>query len=112
FSKTLVGSFPSTATGSQFPSTAAASHGSETPSRFQFTPSTPHFPTVHPDVSHVDEEEIRNWSPSQVAHWMHIAGYNESIIDKFLINDITGTVLLQLQIDDLKELDILSFGKR
>ena len=112
FSKTLVGSLPSTATGSQFPSTAAASHGSETPSRFQFTPSTPHFPTVHPDVSHVDEEEIRNWSPSQVAYWMHIAGYSESTIDKFLINDITGTVLLQLQIDDLKELDISSFGKR
>ncbi|KAL4743167.1 hypothetical protein BDV11DRAFT_179118 [Aspergillus similis] len=81
--------------------------------KYLFSPCTPKaYSTVHPDVSQVEEQEIRNWSPSQVAHWMHIAGYDESVIDKFLINDITGTVLLSLQIEDLKELGIKSFGKR
>ncbi|CAG8121147.1 unnamed protein product [Penicillium salamii] len=96
----------------------------DTPSHIPFSPNTPNrFPltspktpkalkTVHPDVSQVSEEEIRNWKPSQVAHWLYIAGYTDAVIEKFLINDITGEVLLTLQADDLKELSIHSFGKR
>lgn len=68
--------------------------------------------TVHPDVSQVEEDEIRNWAPSQVAHWMYIAGYNDYVIERFMVNDINGSILLNLQIDDLKELDIQSFGIR
>ncbi|KAJ5784523.1 uncharacterized protein N7503_009735 [Penicillium pulvis] len=84
-----------------------------TPNRFPFSPKTPKaFTTVHPDVSQVDEEEIRTWKPSQVAHWLYIAGYNDAVIEKFILNDITGGVLLSLQIDDLKELSITSFGIR
>lgn len=98
---------------SQFLTSAAATQATETPSQFMFSPNTPKsFAAVHPDVSHVDEEEIRSWSPSQVAHWMYIAGYDDNTIEKFILNDITGSVMLTLQIDDLKELDILSFGKR
>ncbi|KAL2820827.1 hypothetical protein BDW59DRAFT_150602 [Aspergillus cavernicola] len=84
-----------------------------TPNRYQFSPCTPKaFVTIHPDVSQVEEQEIRNWTPSQVAHWLHIGGYDETVIDLFLINDINGTVLLSLEVDDLKELGIKSFGKR
>ncbi|KAJ5923415.1 hypothetical protein N7454_008660 [Penicillium verhagenii] len=84
-----------------------------TPNRFPFSPKTPKaFTTVHPDVSQVDEEEIRTWRPSQVAHWLYIAGYNDAVIEKFILNDITGGVLLSLRIDDLKELNITSFGIR
>lgn len=98
---------------SQFPSTATATQATNTPSQSLFSPPPPQAPTtVHPDVSHVEEAEIRNWAPGQVAHWLYIGGYDNSTIEKFLINDITGDVLLKLQIDDLKELDILSFGKR
>ncbi|KAJ5724733.1 hypothetical protein N7493_006461 [Penicillium malachiteum] len=83
------------------------------PHRFPFSPKTPKaFTTVHPDVSQVDEEEILMWKPSQVAHWLHVAGYNDIVIEKFVMNDINGTVLLSLQIDDLKELSIHSFGIR
>ncbi|KAF4157291.1 hypothetical protein CNMCM6069_005797 [Aspergillus lentulus] len=81
--------------------------------RYQFSPRTPKaYTTLQPDVSHVQESEIRAWSPSQVAHWMFIAGYDDSVIEKFIMNDITGSVLLSLQADDLKELGIKSFGKR
>ncbi|KAJ5094334.1 hypothetical protein N7456_010195 [Penicillium angulare] len=84
-----------------------------TPNRFPFSPKTPKaFTTVHPDVSQVDEEEIRTWKPSQVAHWLHISGYNDAVIEKFILNDINGTVLLSLTSNDLKELNIHSFGIR
>ncbi|KAB8255948.1 hypothetical protein BDV32DRAFT_141608 [Aspergillus pseudonomiae] len=93
--------------GTQFSETPA------TQSQYQFSPCTTQaFATVHPDVSQVEESEIRGWVPSQVAHWMHIAGYDDYVIEKFMVNDITGSVLLSLQIDDLKELGIKSFGKR
>lgn len=105
------------------PLQSAFSRSVDTPNKFPFSPNTPNrfpfspkttkaFQTVHPDVSHVPEEEIRNWKPSQVAHWLHIGGYNDAVIEKFLINDITGAVLLSLEMDDLKELDIHSFGIR
>lgn len=85
-----------------------------TPNRFPVTSARTEnaLKTVHPDVSQVTEEEIKNWRPSQVAHWLYIAGYTDAVIEKFLINDITGEVLLTLQNDDLKELSIQSFGKR
>ena len=109
--------FPSTATGTMhsasMPSTATGtSHASNTPSQLLFSPEPRPTNMVHPDVSHVDEAEIRNWTPNQVAHWLYIGGYDSSTIDKLIFNDISGDVLLSLQIDDLKELDILSFGKR
>ena len=39
-------------------------------------------------------------------------GFDSDVIDRFQAHDITGAVLLDLQFDDLKELDIQSFGKR
>lgn len=86
---------------------------SNSPNRFPFSPSTPKaLTTVHPDVSQVGADEILNWKPSQVAHWLYIAGFEDAIIEKFIVNDISGLVLVNLQLDDLKELDIQSFGKR
>jgi hypothetical protein len=89
----------------------------ETPNQFPYSPTTPKDlkplqTTLLPDVSQVDEDEIRNWDPSQVAHWMYIAGYDGYVIERFMANDINGSILLNLQIDDLKELDIHSFGMR
>lgn len=87
------------------------------PNRFLFSPKTPKAfqtaPPVHADVSQVPEEEIRNWTPLQVAHWLHISGYNDAVIQRFVFNDITGSVLLGLKPKVLKEeLGIHSFGIR
>ncbi|KAE8373680.1 hypothetical protein BDV26DRAFT_284933 [Aspergillus bertholletiae] len=108
------GSVPSTAEIDVYFERSPQTQFNETPSsKYQFSPCTPSaFATVHPDVSQVEEREIRDWIPSQVAHWMHIARYDDYVIEKFMENDITGAVLLNLQIDDLKELGIKSFGKR
>ncbi|RAL04933.1 SAM and PH domain-containing protein [Aspergillus ibericus CBS 121593] len=100
-------------TGSSIGSTQFPRSDVSSSRKYAFSPCTPEaYRTVHPDVSQVEESEIRGWSPSQVAHWMHIAGYDESVIDRFIINDIAGNVLLNLRADDLKELGIQSFGKR
>ncbi|KAL6706862.1 hypothetical protein ACN47E_005005 [Coniothyrium glycines] len=63
-------------------------------------------------VSHLDGAEVRAWTSRDVATWMYQNGFEDEIIDKFIDHDITGAVLLDLQFDDLKELEIQSFGKR
>ncbi|KAL8808302.1 MAG: hypothetical protein Q9182_000122 [Xanthomendoza sp. 2 TL-2023] len=52
------------------------------------------------------------WTPKQVADWMSDYGFEESIIEKFRIHDISGAILKDLQFGDLKELGVQSFGQR
>ncbi|EAS29182.3 SAM and PH domain-containing protein [Coccidioides immitis RS] len=61
---------------------------------------------------HQDVTDVRAWTPAQVAEWMYEAGLEDMVVERFIENDISGAVLLDLQIEDLKELDIQSFGKR
>jgi hypothetical protein len=63
-------------------------------------------------VAHLDNAEVREWTSRDVATWMYQNGFEHDVIDKFVDHDITGAVLLDLQFDDLKELEIQSFGKR
>jgi SAM domain (Sterile alpha motif)/PH domain len=63
-------------------------------------------------VAELDESQVRSWSPRQVANWMREAGFDSSVVEKFLVHDISGVVLLDLQFEDLRELDITSYGKR
>jgi len=89
----------------------------ESPNREQyahrFSPKTPKaFATLQSEVPQLDENQVLNWTPSQVADWLCDNGFEYSIIEKFIVNDISGRVLLNLQNEDLKELDIQSFGKR
>nr|POE82705.1 hypothetical protein CFP56_68108 [Quercus suber] len=55
---------------------------------------------------------IRTWTAQDVINWMCDSGMDSTIIECFEVHDINGAVLLDLQFDDLKELDIPSFGKR
>lgn len=59
-----------------------------------------------------NQDEPRSWTSDQVAMWMYNSGVEAAIVEKFEFHDITGTVLLDLQFQDLKELGIQSFGKR
>jgi SAM domain (Sterile alpha motif) len=76
------------------------------------TPQTRPFSSLNRAVAELDEGQVRSWSPRQVADWMRDAGFESSVVEKFLTHDISGVVLLDLQFEDLKELDITSFGKR
>ncbi|KAJ5276284.1 hypothetical protein N7524_002437 [Penicillium chrysogenum] len=80
---------------------------------YLLSPKTPKAFPPNPDVSHLSEEEIRNWDPSQVAHWLCIGGYADDVRDTFIKNDISGDILMSLTEDELKDqLLIQSMGKR
>ena len=82
------------------------------PLRRPTTPQTRPFSSLNKAVAELDEGQVRSWSPRQVADWMRDTGFESSVVEKFLTHDISGVVLLDLQFEDLKELDITSFGKR
>ncbi|EEH20612.2 hypothetical protein PABG_02843 [Paracoccidioides brasiliensis Pb03] len=70
-------------------------------------------PSSVPNISpQFGVDEVMSWNPMQVAEWMYESGFEDAIVERFIRNDISGAVLLDLQMDDLKELDISSFGKR
>ena len=55
---------------------------------------------------------LRAWTPRQVTQWMVDFGFEQSLIEKFRMHDISGAILEDLQFGDLKELGIHSFGQR
>ncbi|TVY52200.1 Protein BOI2, partial [Lachnellula cervina] len=85
----------------------------------QEVPRVPDIPTQHRHLSsltHAVEDlnlnEVSLWTPRQVARWMYDAGFEPSIVEKFEENDISGAILITLKFEDLRELDIPSFGQR
>ncbi|KAF9197116.1 polar growth protein [Haplosporangium sp. Z 11] len=52
-----------------------------------------------------------SWSIEQVAYWLSWCGF-ESVAPSFVDNEISGAILLELDLNNLKELNINSFGKR
>jgi Ni/Co efflux regulator RcnB len=71
-----------------------------------------HLSTLTDAVESLDLREVSLWTPRQVARWMHDAGFEPSIVEKFKENDISGAILITLKFEDLRELDIPSFGQR
>ncbi|APA06581.1 hypothetical protein SS1G_12701 [Sclerotinia sclerotiorum 1980 UF-70] len=64
------------------------------------------------NIADLDLNNIVQWTPRQVARWMHDAGFEWSIVEKFEENDISGAILTTLKFEDLRELGISSFGQR
>ncbi|KAI0013375.1 hypothetical protein F4779DRAFT_390083 [Xylariaceae sp. FL0662B] len=60
----------------------------------------------------LDPSELATWTPEKVAQWMLNAGIELSAAEKFIENDINGAILITLKFEDLRELDIQSFGVR
>jgi hypothetical protein len=67
---------------------------------------------INRSISGLAESDVLSWSPQDVVMWVQKQGFDNSIVERFFINDISGPILLELQSHDLKELGILSFGKR
>jgi hypothetical protein len=61
--------------------------------------------------STVKEDGPASWNVDQVANWLDSVGLS-SVVPEFRKHEITGDVLLDLNITMLKELDISSFGRR
>ena len=82
-------------------------------------PRVPEIPARHRPLSSLTDaveslnlSEVTLWTPRQVARWMYDAGFEPSIVEKFEENDISGAILTTLKFEDLRELDIPSFGQR
>ncbi|EPQ26018.1 uncharacterized protein PFL1_06471 [Pseudozyma flocculosa PF-1] len=53
------------------------------------------------------------WTVEQVVDWGRSKGWDEnSVLSKFVEHEITGDVLLEMDVNILKEIDIIAFGKR
>ncbi|KAM0251369.1 hypothetical protein ACHAP5_001678 [Fusarium lateritium] len=65
---------------------------------------------------YTDEElnttTLASWTTEMVAQAMLNAGVELSVADRFMENDISGAILITLKFEDLKELNIQSFGIR
>lgn len=59
-----------------------------------------------------DSQDPSQWTIKQVANYMDQLEVPHDVISKLEVHDINGAVLMHLQFEDLKELDITSFGKR
>jgi Ni/Co efflux regulator RcnB len=81
-------------------------------SRAPEIPSHRHFSSLTNAVEELNLDEVAVWTPRQVAQWMYDAGFEPSIVEKFEDNDISGAILITLKFEDLRELDIPSFGQR
>ena len=57
-------------------------------------------------------DEVSQWMPTAVADYLRSRGVSASTCDKFEEQEVTGSILMQLQMADLKELDLGSFGRR
>ncbi|KAL3423926.1 PH domain-containing protein [Phlyctema vagabunda] len=82
-------------------------------------PQVPEVPVYHRPLSTLTDavedlnlDEVARWSARQVARWMREAGFEPSIVERFEENDISGAILITLKFEDLRELDIPSFGQR
>jgi len=67
--------------------------------------------SLNAPVPQLDDPQVCNWSPRQVAHWLVDAGFTSAVVAKFLSHDICGSILLDLQLEDLKGIDISSFSE-
>ncbi|ORZ05413.1 hypothetical protein BCR42DRAFT_384537 [Absidia repens] len=52
-----------------------------------------------------------DWSVEQVGTWLGLMGFSD-IASTFQDQEITGDILLELNVDSLKELNVATFGKR
>jgi len=56
-------------------------------------------------------QQIRQWTPQEVAAFMVDRGFN-NYASNFVRHEITGSILLELDLSMLKEVDIIPFGVR
>ncbi|KAL7950766.1 hypothetical protein V8C42DRAFT_130027 [Trichoderma barbatum] len=68
-------------------------------------------PFQYTDVE-LDPSALSSWTPEMVAQSMLDSGIELAVTEKFIENDINGAILITLKFEDLKELNIPSFGIR
>ncbi|CDO77198.1 hypothetical protein BN946_scf184747.g11 [Trametes cinnabarina] len=66
-----------------------------------------------PDASKKPSTHPSEWTVEEVVDWLRLKGFDQGVCDKFIEQEITGDVLLELDANVLKtEIGIAAFGKR
>ncbi|KAL7282752.1 hypothetical protein ACG7TL_004227 [Trametes sanguinea] len=66
-----------------------------------------------PDASKKPSTHPSEWTVEEVVDWLKSKGFDQGVCDKFIEQEITGDVLLELDANVLKtEIGIAAFGKR
>lgn len=60
----------------------------------------------------LDPSRVESWTPQQVTAFFIMSGFDVQSASRFQQHKVSGTILLQLELAHLKELDIDSFGTR
>lgn len=99
---TSIGTAPTSIIGSETPKSQFASAAQQSPAP-SVTGSRPAAPGGDP----------HEWTVEQVVEWGRSKGWDEaSVVSKFAEHEISGDVLMEMDVNILKEIEILAFGKR
>lgn len=63
-------------------------------------------------VRQLDLKMAKSWSPEEVTDYFSLVGFDQSTCNKFKEHQVSGKILLELELEHLKELEINSFGIR
>ena len=102
-----------TGTGPGTAATSLAAAGTETPkSTAGIAPVQSPPPSAAASASQPTGDPAE-WTVDQVVDWARSKGWDEaSVVSKFKEHEISGDVLLEMDINILKEIEIVAFGKR
>ncbi|KAH8827723.1 hypothetical protein DL96DRAFT_1600074 [Flagelloscypha sp. PMI_526] len=97
----------------EMPMPVPASPIPPTPSTAVETPLTAVSPAPKSPFSATPTSSPSSWTLADVLTWVRQKNFGEDVVDKFIEQDITGDVLLDLDAKTLKEeIGIMAFGKR
>jgi hypothetical protein len=100
---------PSSATSSRPSSRTDAIATSQT--TVDSSPREPKFPSGS-STQGLSMGDPRQWTINQVVEWGKSRGFDATTLSKFVEHEISGDVLLEMDVATLKEIDLPAFGRR
>lgn len=87
--------------------------GTETPKSYATTAQRSPAPSTTASRATAPTGDPHEWTVEQVVDWGRSKGWDEAtVVSKFAEHEISGDVLMEMDINILKEIDISAFGKR
>lgn len=100
-----------TAASSAFPGTPRTGTAPSTATGASPNPSSASHPKQRAATS--SDRDPAEWTVEEVVEWARSKGWDEaSVVSKFAEHEISGDILLEMDVNILKEIEISAFGKR